>query len=63
MRKEIAKVKDYNTLERLTPCTPHMYFLSLHYEAICGSGGIDHAARQDMHSSRMAVKVIVNFTR
>ena len=57
--EEVAKLKNHTAPERPTLFTDHMYFPFLLCEVKCGNEGINRADRQNMHSSSLAVKAIV----
>ena len=56
---EIAKLKNHTAYERPTMFTDNLYFPFLLCEVKCGNEGINRADRQNMHSSSLAVKAIV----
>jgi hypothetical protein len=56
---EIAKLKNHTVYKRPTLFTDNLYFLFLLYEVKCGNKGINRADRQNIHSSSLAVKAII----
>lgn len=61
--EETAKLKNHTAFERPTLFTDHMYFPFLLCEVKCGNEGINRADRQNMHSSSLAVKAVVELFR
>jgi hypothetical protein len=57
--EEVAKLKNHTAAERPTVFTDNLYFPFLLCEVKCGNEGINRADRQNMHSSSLAVKAIV----
>ncbi|RMD39312.1 hypothetical protein DV735_g5816, partial [Chaetothyriales sp. CBS 134920] len=58
--EQMAKLQNYTTYERPTHFTDNLYFPFLLCEVKCGNEAINRADRQNMHSSSIAVKALVD---